>query len=907
MGPATTLLRIAATAAAYTAGGWLGLLIVSQQGSVTAIWPSTGVALAALIAWGRPALIGILLGAFLLNLGIHWQLGPLHGVLAAAGTAIGNTIGPAIAWAALRGLGFDRSLDHLSDVVHLFAAAAFGSLFTATNGLGCLVAFKGTATADWPAVWTTWFAGDLLGFITVAPALLGLPRVWERRRTLALPFAVAVAVSAVIAFDSWLISLTVTAYLTILPLVWVGARGGAPAVAAAHFAGTMLLVFGTSAGRGPFSAFPAPHIALAAFLASSALVAHGAGVVSRRWEDLLGASREAERRMRRLVDGLQAGAVHVEGGRIAFNPALERMIGWTNRELPDLDQFFIHVFGPRAGEVRTLYDRDRAAGFPQKRTLEALHRSGRRLQVEIAGHREGGAEIWVVHDVTERVEAERTVRRLQDRLLDAIETLDAGFVMYDEDQRLVICNSTYRRMYHHSAHAMAPGTTYEQILRAGVANGSHRASGMDADEWVRHHLDRLGRRDGSEEQRIDERWIRIDDRPTRDGGVVSLRTDLTELKRIEADLRSAKDGAEAAVRAKGEFLATMSHEIRTPLNGVIGMAQLLKRTSLDPVQSDHLGTLLLCADNLLHLINGVLDFTKIEAGAMDLESIPVDPRRLADETIRMLAPRARDKGIAIAWSATDEVPKRISGDPLRLLQVLVNLVGNAVKFTAQGRVSLALSVESERMVLRVEDTGIGMEPEVRRRLFSPFVQGDSSTTRRHGGTGLGLAISRRLVELMGGSIEVDSGAGIGTTFTISLPFDHISSGERPVVRELPARFTGRILVVEDDPTNRLVARHLLEALGLEVELVDSGQAALERLAGDDPPHLVFMDCQMPGIDGYETTRRLRAAGHRLPVVAMTANALPGDRDQCLAAGMDDYLPKPFAPESLQAVLARWLR
>ena len=732
-----------------------------------------------------------------------------------------------------------------------------------------------------------------------------------------------IAVYALVSFDPWVNRFAPTTYLAAVALAYLCLRTNGKAVIITYAVGMVLLISGVLTQRGPFVVYAHPPLALGIFLIATGGMALATRRLHHHWQTLLNAALLGERKTRRLINDLQTGAVQVDGEQLHFNPALEKLIGWKNGELPTREQFFIHVFGPRASSYTDLYLNDRALGFPQRRTLEAMHRSGRTIFVEITAHRgangdsdrDYGGEVWVVHDVSERVVAEHTVIQLQDRLLDAIETLDAGFVMYDADERLVVCNSTYRQLYFRSAPAMVPGARYEDILRTGVDNDSHLAANLSGEEWIEHHLARLRRKSGSEEQRIEERWIRIDDRPTRDGGVVSLRTDITALKHIEADLRTAKAeadrgraAAEAGIQAKSNFLATMSHEIRTPLNGVIGMAHLLKRSTLNLQQGEHAATLLLCADNLLTLINGILDFTKIEAGAMDLEHVRVDPRRMIDDVVRMLATRAHDKNLELTWTATDDVPRRMLGDPMRLQQILVNLIGNAVKFTEKGSVSVRLGCTADTLGITINDTGIGISPETIAHLFSPFMQADSSTSRRYGGTGLGLAISRRLIELMGGTIQIASTPGAGSSFTLLLPIDSASSDRHAVVTsEPPPFFTGLALVVDDDTTNQLVARHLVGAYGVTVEVLNSGEEALVRLAHAPYPDLIFMDCQMPGLDGYETVRRLRAAECRLPIIAMTANALPGDRERCLAAGMDDYLAKPFAAESLVAILARWMK
>ena len=329
-----------------------------------------------------------------------------------------------------------------------------------------------------------------------------------------------------------------TAYLPAHALAYTCLRTNDRIVSITFIAGMALLLGGLLVNRGPFVLYPHPFVALGLFLFATGLMALALRRMNSQRQALLSAAVLGEQQTRRLIHDLPTGAVQVENGRLRFNPALEQLIGWKNGELPTREHFFIHVFGPRASEYTDLYLDDRAKGFPQRRTLKALHRNGRVIQVEITARRDtdsdadsdADSEVWVVHDVTDRVEAERTIIRLQDRLLNAIETLDAGFVMYDADERIVVCNSLYRQLFFRSAPAMIQGALFEDILRTGVANGSHLASTLTNEEWGSHHLARLRRKAGSEEQRIENRWLRIDDRPTRDGGVVSLRTDITALK-----------------------------------------------------------------------------------------------------------------------------------------------------------------------------------------------------------------------------------------------------------------------------------------------------------------------------------------------------------------------------------------
>ncbi len=401
-------------------------------------------------------------------------------------------------------------------------------------------------------------------------------------------------------------------------------------------------------------------------------------------------------------------------------------------------------------------------------------------------------------------------------------------------------------------------------------------------------------------------------------------------ERLAAELAVAVEAAQAASRAKSQFLANMSHEIRTPLNGVIGMTELLLRTPLTPAQHDYVQTARLSGDALLGLVNNVLDLSRIEAGRVEIETVPFELDALIEQVVAPLRDTALDRGLSIAVLLPSSVPRRLVGDPCRLRQVLTNLLGNAVKFTEQGRVAVRVAVEPAQVVVgdgevmlafTVEDTGPGIPQDQQARVFDAFAQADGTTTRRYGGTGLGLAISRHLCELMGGHISVQSTVGQGSIFRFTARFARASAETAPAVPPSPeaaeteseagpAGVAARVLLVEDNRVNLLVGLGMLGRLGCTVETASTGREAVERLASERYD-LVLMDCQMPDMDGFEATAAIRAreasGGPRTPIVALTANAIEGDRDRCLAAGMDDYLAKPFRLVDLRRVVACWGR
>ncbi|OPY12698.1 MAG: Autoinducer 2 sensor kinase/phosphatase LuxQ [Syntrophus sp. PtaB.Bin001] len=544
-------------------------------------------------------------------------------------------------------------------------------------------------------------------------------------------------------------------------------------------------------------------------------------------------------------------------------------------------------------------------------------------------------------------ESEANYRRL-------LEQSNEGILTVDRRANITFVNTTMARMVGYAPEEIK-GISFFEIMDAEHANLvrdkiSRRVKGLSE----RYELE-LIRKDGAVV------FVMISASPVYTGngdfaGSFCVVTDITESKEaFESMLNARKEAevanqrlrrsieqsrqlaikAESANRAKSEFLANMSHEIRTPMNGILGFLELLqKEEGLTDRQHQYVSTALASGETLLQLVNDILDFSKIEAGKMEIAVTPLDLADLVKEVMEFFKSQAQLKGIELSCHMESEIPSSLHGDPVRLRQVLVNLLGNAVKFTEKGKITLSVSLEeeAERTALlrfEVQDTGVGIAPDAISRIFNAFAQEDGSTTRQYGGTGLGLAIVSQLVPMMGGKIEVESTQGRGSTFRFTARLEKPDTREATVPHPSPlptppavmeerekmkpfASF--RILLVEDNPVNQTLSAAMLEYFGCSADVADDGLEALEKVAANQYD-LILMDCQMPRMDGYEATAAIRkqeaeyGTGGKFrhtPIIALTAHALEGDREICLTAGMDDYLSKPFKADELRSVLSRWL-
>jgi two-component system, sensor histidine kinase and response regulator len=625
------------------------------------------------------------------------------------------------------------------------------------------------------------------------------------------------------------------------------------------------------------------------------------------------------------------------------------------------------------------------------RLRDLLHdaaRHGRPYQYEAQIVRADGSRGWVMGmgqpvrdeagrlvfdglflDHTQAKQASEDLRRTREMLDRAINSMDAGFALFDAQDRLQTCNLRFQEMYAVAgADKLHSGTPLADIFLALFRSGvklSGRSLGEAA--WVEQCLQAWNASEGAYEWRVGERWIRLSNTTTSDGMKVALHTDITAIKNLNLELTQAREAAEGASRAKSEFLANMSHELRTPLNGVIGMTGLVLATRLTDEQRDHLQLAKDSADSLLVVVNDILDLSKMEAGKLQIEKLGFALRPMLNACCAPLALRARDKGVALDIRIASDVPMAVESDPVRLRQLITNLVGNAVKFTETGSVTVQVERSTDQTMadglqFSVIDTGIGIAHDKLAGVFEAFTQADSSTTRRFGGTGLGLAICTRLVKLMGGTLGVSSEVDVGSTFYFTLPapavvltealdstpapepdtagrtraptpvLDATSFVASSAVAAAPsaasapsapmalhpvaprAANTLHVLLVEDHPINQKLAMVLLKRMGHTVSLAVNGKEAVEQSARERFD-LILMDMQMPVMNGLDATIAIRereadrpegSRPEHVPIVAMTANAMTGDRERCLQVGMDGYVSKPINPEVLAAEMARVL-
>jgi PAS domain S-box-containing protein len=681
-------------------------------------------------------------------------------------------------------------------------------------------------------------------------------------------------------------------------------------------------------------AHPADWIALAVFVASCTMISFVCDAMRRAQiravaaeeqakhaierEETAAALRTSEARFRNLFNNMTEGfALHEivcdEKGRpcdyrfLDINPAFERLTGLAREDvvgklvstvLPENDPYWVETYGAVAVTGRPVHFENYSS--PLKR------------HYEVYAYRPAPGQFAVMFmDITERKRAEDTLRENEQQFRTMAESIPQLAWMAQPDGHIFWYN---RRWYEYT------GTTLEQMEGWGwqavhdpdaIPRVLKRWKAAIAEGKPWEDTFPLRRHDGAMRPHL-SRAIPLCDQEGRVVRWFGTNTDITEQIETEEALQRAKAAAEAANVAKGQFLANMSHELRTPMNAILGMIDVALPKANDPTVQDCLQTARGSADLLLTLLNDLLDSAKIESGKLELESTPFSLRRMLDQITRVLAVRASEKGLCFYCRMPDETPDAVIGDRTRLQQVLLNLAGNAIKFTELGNVEIGLHAVSQDgeacLEFTVRDTGIGIPPSGLERLFQPFAQADASMARRFGGTGLGLSICKSLVEMMGGRIWVESELGKGSTFyfTVRLPLtkELPSDFEAPVTVPAVACAQLRILLVEDNPANQKLATYILQDRGHLVEMAGDGQEAVV-LTEQNRYDVILMDVQMPEMNGLEATAAIRkreGAGRRVPIIAMTAHAMKSDREQCLAAGMDAYLSKPINGHEMIALV-----
>jgi signal transduction histidine kinase/DNA-binding response OmpR family regulator len=660
------------------------------------------------------------------------------------------------------------------------------------------------------------------------------------------------------------------------------------------------------------------------------------------------AAETAGQVMQTVLDEMpDATLLYEADGRWAFvNDSLIKLHGISREMLRKMpDAWAILDFQIARGDFGPLDDKQKAEVIAVRRRMFEtgsdgwilVRRGDKRLQFSLKVLRDG-RRLVMHRDVTELEEAREIAEAARDeanearqRLLLAMEAMVDGIAFLDADERLLLCNEAYRGFMGHQPGIITPGTS----LVDGAAHAAKAGAAPPgrADTWVAEQVATLRRGEPALISYAPQRWARVLMRGADDRRKVVLVTDVSQERRRQRELEKAlgsaeksRAEAEAANQAKSTFLATMSHEIRTPMNGVLGMMDVLEAQGLGEAQRGTVATMRESATALLRIIDELLDFSKIEAGALDLEEVPFSLSGIVDGTVATFRPQASSRGLSLVAAVAPGSADALLGDPTRVRQILYNLLGNALKFTERGGAMVKANTEPlgggrTRVTLSIEDTGVGMNAQQMARLFQPFAQADSSTTRRYGGTGLGLSIVRRLAQAMGGDVAVDSRPGMGSTFTVSLelraapadsPLLGLPAGEPPAgPAPSPAGLAGaRVLVVDDHPVNRDVLQGQLRALGVEADTAVDGREGLAAWRQGDYA-IVFADVHMPEMDGFEMTARMRIeetekGRPRTPIVAVTANAMRGEDERCRAAGMDAYLAKPVALDRLRATLQRWL-
>ena len=630
--------------------------------------------------------------------------------------------------------------------------------------------------------------------------------------------------------------------------------------------------------------------------------------------------REAEHRYRALVEKLPA-VVYLQeiGGpdsAMYMSPRIEALTGYSPEDCKNADLRWLMVHPDDRERMQSEDEHPVRPGEIVTTEYRVLHRDGHTVWVRnesvVVEDEATGSRYWqgFMLDITEAKKAEEALRKSEERYRLVAratdETIWDSDILADEQ----IWNGAVETMFGYPPEQRTSTAWWEDHIHPEDRErilASVDAALEGGEVWSAEY--RFRRADGAYSTVVDRAYV-VRDAEGRPVRMIGSMSDITGRKQYERELRVAREEAERANRAKSEFLANMSHEIRTPMNGILGMSELLLDTRLSEEQREFAETVRLSGQNLMMIINDILDFSKIEAGAMRLETIDLDLRSTVEDVTVLLGGRAQDKGLELASLVEQDVPEALRGDPVRLRQILTNLLSNAVKFTDEGEVIVRVELvdeddESATVRFEVSDTGIGISREQQQRLFMAFTQADASTTRRYGGTGLGLAISKQLVNLMGGEMGVKSEPGAGSTFSFTVTLEKQPEYVRPA-RDVPTDLAGRrALVVDDNRTNRTILEKQLSTWGVRTTGVEGGPEALDELRTSEEPYdLAVLDMQMPGMDGMELARRIKADPDlsRIRLVLLTSMGRRGEGEEASQSGIEAYLTKPVRQSELYDAL-----
>lgn len=991
-GTFTWLLYVAILVAVQYLAVRLGLVVGIAHGTVSPVWPATGVAIAALLRFGIHLWPGVALGSFLAllqtGIGIPVAGGQAAAALLEAVTAV---------WLVRRFTTLEDPFAGVRDVIR-FCVLAGGpaTAISATVGVGSLVVGGLEPWDSFGYLWGTWWLGDMMGALIIAPFLIvwTMPGAWDLDRQAwtktGLVFALLI-LAGIIAFWGPFVSSTGVgdyplAFLTLPMVVAATFLAGRRGATAASLIASTLAISGTAQELGPFfrGGVNESLLLLQSYLVVVAVTAVILAAVLRerdwaleglrrshdeldkrvveRTREIVAANeqltrevaerrrvetalRESEQKYRFLADNLQdvLWTVDLNLRSTYVSPSVEKVLGFTpeERKAQSVEEQLTPESLRRASK-RLAEELALAAGNevsedrPVVMNLDFIAKNGEIVCLETVMsfiRSEAGRPLGVLglsRDITDRKRAEQALRESEQRLTEIIDFLpDATFVI-DNEGTVVAWNRAVEEMTGIPASEMLGKGEYEYAL---PFHGERRPVLVDLvnnrDPRIEKTYDVVERRGRkliaeSAHTLLTEQGVYLaatagplfDSQGNVTGAIESVR-DITDRKNTEKALQQAKEAAESASRARSDFLANMSHEIRTPLNAVLGMIDLLQESDLSDEQRSRIGIAKSAADVLLALLNDILDFSRIEAGKLELEEIDFDLRALVDGAVSLVRVRSHDKGLNLVCEVDDEVPELVRGDPNRLRQVLLNLANNAVKFTDRGKVSISVGLadrSDDGLVLKVQvaDTGIGIHEDRLGAIFERFSQADSSTTRKYGGTGLGLAIASELIRAMNGTITVESTPGHGSVFRFTVHLaraeaEKRESGTGGSARSEPNELEGmKILLVEDNEFNQAVALEVLKKLGCRVVLASNGPEAV-RLFDREPFDVILMDLQMPDMDGFETTRRIRRApgGAGIPIIAQTAHAYMEHRERCLAVGMNEHISKPVMSADLARVLRRY--